>query len=123
MKLADLAPEFCMWQDIRRGSPGVRPAGGEWGDPYWATFVTHGPDITLAEAQGLRFRCPCQDGHLIQIGFEGRGLEPHQASQARDGKASRWVVAGTGLADLTLSPSIDCVCWHGWVRDGEVINA
>jgi hypothetical protein len=39
----------------------------------------------------------------------------------------RWTVSGTGLADLTLAPSIHLSgpgCgWHGFVTAGEVRNA
>jgi hypothetical protein len=31
---------------------------------------------------------------------------------------------GTGLSDLTLSPSVDVgepSCWHGFIRNGEVL--
>jgi hypothetical protein len=43
---------------------------------------------------------------------------------SRDGKTkTRWQVSGTGLSDLTLSPSVDVgepSCWHGHITDGEV---
>ena len=124
MKLADLAPAFCLWQDVYRGYPGIKPAGGDWGDPAWRTSVWMDARITLAEAQGVAFECPaCEPRHLVVVGFAGRGLADHQASQARGGGPSRWSVAGAGLGDLTLAPSIDCGCWHGWIRNGEVTTA
>jgi len=34
-------------------------------------------------------------------------------------------MSGTGLHDLTLSPSVDVgsknsKCWHGWIKEGNV---
>lgn len=82
----------------------------------------------LEQAQGIWFLCPtcfAKNGgrigtHSIQVGFHGRGLLDDQSSQNKEGKPSRWNVSGTSLEDLSLSPSVDCVCWHGHVTKGSI---
>jgi hypothetical protein len=76
------------------------------------------PDLTLAEAQGVRFDDPV-NGTCVVAWFVGvpQDVLPH---------GGRWAPSGTGLDDLTLQPSIDLTCggkypgqWHGWVRNGD----
>jgi len=86
----------------------------------------------LVGADGVWFYCPCGVGnpngaHGVIVSFANpRGCSPappDAGSQSRDGKPSRWTMTGTGLADLTLQPSVDVgtpSCWHGWVKNGEV---
>ena len=87
-----------------------------------ATFVCHTMNggfaevKTLAEANGVMFDCPkcgrhsvlCWDRTIPQPITPGPG---------------RWDMTGTGIADLTLSPSVNLEphgCqWHGWVRNGD----
>lgn len=84
-----------------------------------ADDVEHGrvlrPVATLAEADTLVFDCPCQAGHQLHIPING-------APRA-------WFVTGTGLDNITLDPSLsvmggngDKECWHGWIRNGEVVT-
>ena len=113
-----------------------------------------GSPMTFAEAQGLWLWCPCGFGALDKYGKElfpldltlnlGRphGLEipfanPPSGVQlpaghgplGRDGVTHpRWtVVSGSGLHDLTISPSIavgeNPECWHGFIRAGEITKA
>ena len=104
MKLTDLQPEF-----VRFGAALRHPH----------IYERHAVG-TLAEAQGIRFRCPNPDydGLVICIPFRDRG------APADENGGIQWSVSGTGLHDLTLSPSVNCVgVWHGWIRNGEVTNA
>ena len=126
MRLADLEPKFARWEEVFEGVPDVKPAGGAFfGEPYKHTTVKCVD--TLAEAQGISFLCPAcfvKNGgragtHLLHVGFHDRGLLSYQSSQNKEGKPSRWSVEGTGIEDLTLKPSIDCGCWHGFVTAGE----
>lgn len=105
---------------------------------------------TIAGAQGVLFQCPsCAVGkergeeegrrfirgaHYIRVFFSNPRGAP-KVSDAVAGGKPRWkLVKGTGLDDLTLSPSINCdipwkdangveqpsVCkFHGYVRNGE----
>jgi hypothetical protein len=92
---------------------------------FEARFVnaTTNPDgyhdvATFAEASAVFFYCPCAYGktegaHGLCLSFE------------KDGNQG-WKVSGTVLADLTLEPSIAVggkkQCWHGYVRNGEVLG-
>lgn len=95
-------------------------------------FVRQGPSID--GAQGLFLWCPCAYGkderaHGLIIPF----TNPRNAPElpANHGPVSRndpshhprWFMVGTGLGDLTLSPSVDVgtpSCWHGFISGGEV---
>jgi hypothetical protein len=70
----------------------------------------------LAEAQGISFRCPCGNGHRLLIWFAGRGVPDEQAPP------HRWTAIGTTVVDLTLTPSVDSKCWHGWIVNGMVTS-
>ena len=90
-------------------------------------------------AQGLFLWCPCGYGkelfpidggrpHGVMIPFSN----PRNATQLPDGhgptnkdgkKRPRWTMAGTGLHDLTLTPSVDVgndSCWHGFITNGVI---
>jgi hypothetical protein len=76
--------------------------------------------LSLAEAQGVMFECPACGKHSVLTWFKGRGV-PDTASPG----PGRWAPSGTGLSDLTLSPSVDLSTsaspckWHGWVKNGD----
>ena len=105
--LADLEPQLL------RLVPGGERQGAEQVD-------------ALALAQGVWFLCPkCFQAnggrvgtHMVMCWFRERGV-PDTATPG----PARWAVSGTGLADLTLSPSIQLLggCnWHGFVRGGVI---
>jgi len=92
-------------------------------------------------AQGVQLWCPCGYGdpryplsggrpHMLMIPFRNpRNAPPcpenHGMLQKgnHDAPRPRWVMSGTGLADLTVHPSVDVgdpSCWHGWIQGGEV---
>lgn len=112
-------------------------------DPWFdAQFLVTDPDgkghrdiDTLDGADGIFFWCPCGYGkpeypldgarpHGVIVSFANpRGTPPapaHGGSRSRDGGPSRWTMSGTGLSDLTLTPSIDVRCWHGFITNGVV---
>jgi len=109
------------WRE--RGSPTEKRTG----PTEYTIFVE-----TFAEAQGIWFYCPgcfVENGGIVgtahfDITFEGRGALPSQGSKYKNGPV-RWSVSGTGLEDLTLSPSIKVPDegpehWHGYITNGEV---
>lgn len=136
MKLTDLEPEFIRWEDRVETTRVVPPEyvndTAAWraaGSPTVERTgpVTYSPKAeTLADAQGVEFLCPkCANGHHIAVAFAGRGALDHHGSRDSGGRPTRWQVSGTGLGDLTLSPSVDCTasdpnCWHGFVTNGEI---
>lgn len=109
-------------------------------------FKPDGTPYALAEAVGVEFWCPCgvnaleKDGslrypldlslnkgrpHACLVVFAGRGAPdsfgPHSRGNPTD--HPRWTVAGSGLDDLTTTPSIstgDPECWHGFITNGEI---
>jgi hypothetical protein len=90
------------------------------------------PVSTLAEANGILFLCPvcfrANGGpigtHAVSVTFADRGVPDDLGSRNSQGKASRWVVEGNTVADLTLRPSIHLAgpgCgWHGFITAGAV---
>ena len=80
----------------------------------------------MAEAQGVIFLCPKCGEHYVLLWFKDRGVP----DELKPGPG-RWTPIGSGIADLSLSPSVDLSknedgspatggCkWHGWVKDGE----
>lgn len=105
MKLTELEPRFMKYVDDST-----------------SRFVDN-----LAEASGVLFCCPLcftKNGgnvgtHYVLAWFRDRGV-PDAATPG----PGRWAVTGSGLADLTLAPSIHLTgpgCgWHGFVTAGEV---
>jgi hypothetical protein len=70
----------------------------------------------------VMFQCPqCIDahggGHYVQCWFRERGVPDDEMPGP-----GRWAASGTGLSDLTLTPSMHLLglgCgWHGFVTDG-----
>ncbi len=87
---------------------------------------------TLDGAQGVMFVCPLCQGHCVLLWFSNpinAVLVPNDALPK-----PRWTASGTGLNDLTLTPSVNldtesareaitkglnsCL-WHGWVKNGD----
>lgn len=123
---------------------------GEADDKGFRIAHEDGSPMTFAEAQGLFLWCPCGYGELDKEGKErypldlslncgrphgilipfanppsGVQLPPEHGPKSRDGSTHpRWTVSGSGLHDLTITPSIavgsDPECWHGWITNGEV---
>lgn len=84
-------------------------------------------------AQGLFLWCPCgyphdASAHGLLIPFanprNAPAVPPDHGPISRDGSHHpRWTMAGSGLQDLTLAPSVDVgapSCWHGFIKNGEV---
>ncbi len=119
-------------------------------DPWFeATFYgeisadsrSHRELPSIDGAQGVQFWCPCGFGnpefpldggrpHMCLVPFRNpRNAPPcpdnHGCLQTgnHDAPRPRWEMSGSGLADLTLSPSIapgDPECWHGHIQNGIV---
>jgi hypothetical protein len=106
-----------------------------WFDAVFFRYITiDGKEGTeevdeLMDAQGVFFWCPCGFG---KPEFPLDGARPHAhripfrnpvfPTPVPDGVDPKWTVSGTGLHDLTLTPSIlSKSCWHGFITRGEVI--
>lgn len=72
-------------------------------------------DTKLTETQ-LRFRCPACQEHYIVI----------PVGPVQQGNPPVWSASGT-VENLTIQPSIDSTTppchWHGWIRDGQTVDA
>lgn len=127
MHLKDLGAKFFRMSWERRDSI----VGTEEQKMGWV-YV---PVKTLAEAHGIEFANPRhfadRGGDVETLGHILLELEGHEApdtiSAGDQGRAS-WSVTGTGIEDLTLSPSIFHNrqsaegAWHGFIVNGEVLN-
>lgn len=140
MRLTDLEPHFVRWEDQPHTGDMVPQEWMAATDDGWQRYREAGYPTerrtemrerqievaTLAEAQGIRLMCPVCRNHALAVAFAGRGVLDHHASHDREGRPSRWQVAGTGFDDLILLPSIDLTspqrpnCWHGLITNGEV---
>lgn len=118
---------------------------------HWNVHPETKQPIALADAQGLELWCPCgidardENGELnypldlslnkgrphgVMIPFanppSGIPCPPDHGPFSRDGQSHpRWTVSGSGLDDLTLTPSVavgpaDKECWHGFITAGEI---
>ena len=96
------------------------------------------PVDSVPAAAAVMFLCPgCRARlgtdvgcHSILVWFADRDVPPGNEP------LPRWKASGAGVADLTLSPSVlihadpvqhrqpaACPGWHGFVRNGEIVNA
>lgn len=71
---------------------------------------------------GVSFKCPCGSGHERFVPFD------IALDGTRIGYADRgWKRSGDTVETITLEPSIwfksGCCNWHGFIRNGEIINA
>lgn len=87
----------------------------------------------IKEAQGIEFLCPCcfekNQGnvgtHVIICWFKDRGIP-----DTLHPKPGRWIPEGTNLDNLSfVGPGAASVLltggcnWHGFIRNGETVNA
>lgn len=107
MKLIDLHPEF-----LGAGGTGVSDKDG---NP-----VPYRPGVAV------EFDCPCGDvseSHRCCVSF-ANPLD--DGPPIHTGKNNGWQRTGETFETLTLDPSIRRIggCgWHGFIRNGEIINA
>lgn len=129
MRLLDLNPRFVRYYEKVETYEVIDGPEETWRERGFPTKMKTGPREcqpyadTLVEAQGIVFVCPAcvnTNGHRINVTFKGRDVPEHLGTHGSDGKPSRWEVTGTTFEDLTLSPSVDVGCWHGYVTNGEV---
>lgn len=83
-------------------------------------------DVSLEKADGVLFLCPkCFEKNGGSIGTHSVICWKPHIPQDVAPKPGRWTFTGTGLNDLTITPSVnlDVVkggCkWHGFIRNGE----
>ena len=108
-KLADLDAQFVSY----------RPAQPECGLPQALEIVNAG-----CTADGILFLCPkchAENGgpvgtHSVLCWFVGRVADDVEPGPGR------WTPSGTGISDLSLTPSVHLLAgcgWHGFVGNGD----
>lgn len=66
---------------------------------------------TIKEPGVLVFDCPCNKcGGRVRV-----PLLPNTNDRGQG-----WTHTGC-LDNLTLTPSVNAGCWHGWIKDGSVV--
>lgn len=68
----------------------------------------------LSDSRILRFDCPTCRDHGIRIPITG-------ADPNKNGFV--WAAEGEFPDTVTLTPSVDAGCWHGFICNGEVTSA
>ena len=69
--------------------------------------------------EGVSFDCPaCGPAHQLVAYF----ANPRDGKPPMPGRSVIWVREGDTFASLTLAPSLQYPCWHGWVEGGQVID-
>ena len=114
MRLLDLQPQFLSYREENDGQ----------------RRVFHRWEVTIGEAHGVMFKCPrCWRDNGGPVGTHSIVCwSPSVPDNATPGPG-RWTMMGTGLGDLSLVAGSSSVqlhggCrWHGFVRNGEVIDA
>ena len=133
MRLAELNPVFIRYETRVETWDVIDGDHETWRERGCPTKPFTGPRQYmpfadgLADAQGIRFLCPAcfaknggaRGTHAIDVTFAGRDARDDQGSHNRKGEPSRWIVSGASFDDLTLSPSIDVGCWHGYITNGD----
>lgn len=83
-------------------------------NPRWVGYLRPG------SGEGLEFDCPgCGPAHRVVAYFEN----PVDGGVARSVNCGPlWKRSGEDFAALTLQPSMDYPCWHGWIEEGRAVN-
>ncbi len=69
--------------------------------------------------EGLTFDCPtCGPGHKLAIYFSN----PVDGNSAASWQDPTWKREGETFDSLTVEPSIQYPCFHGWIEDGKIID-
>lgn len=84
----------------------------------------------IAGADGILFLCPkCFETNGGPVGTHRILCYTPHVPQTRSPAPGRWNLVGTGYEDLTLEAGSSSILltsgcqWHGFIRNGEVINA
>lgn len=82
-------------------------------NPKWNGLLR--PD----SGEGLSFDCPvCGPKHRLQVFFSN----PLDGQSTASWQRQTWKRIGESFDALTIEPSIQYLCFHGWIEDGQVIN-
>jgi hypothetical protein len=69
--------------------------------------------------EGISFDCPvCGSNHRLVAYFD----VPVDGKEKAVWQTTVWKRSGSSFNDLTLEPSIQYPCFHGWIENGQVID-
>lgn len=69
--------------------------------------------------EGLTFACPiCGPSHRLVVYFSN----PIDGEPPASWQNPTWQREGDNFAIMTIAPSIQYPCFHGWIEDGQVID-
>lgn len=102
-------------------------------EPWWLKRVddTHFRIVdSKAEADGVDFLCPkCFAANGGRVGTHRVTCWNPSVPQTTSPTPGRWDLQGTGFNDLTLVAGSSSVlliggcAWHGFITNGEIVNA
>lgn len=62
--------------------------------------------------------CPVCQSHRLAVYFDN----PIDSKPSASWQNPKWKRKGVSFEDLTIEPSIQYPCFHGWIEDGNVID-
>jgi hypothetical protein len=69
--------------------------------------------------EGVSFDCPnCGSSHRLCAYFSN----PIDGKEVAPWQKQKWERVGENFVVLTISPSIQYPCFHGWIENGRVID-
>lgn len=75
--------------------------------------------LRSSSGEGLTFDCPvCGPSHRLAVYF----LNPTDGKESAPWQSPKWHVIGNKFENLTIEPSIQYPCFHGWIEYGQVID-
>lgn len=82
-------------------------------NPVWAGLLR--PD----SGEGMTLDCPqCGPTHRLCVYFSN----PIDGKEAAPWQNPVWKRTGESFETITIEPSIQYPCFHGWIEEGQVIN-
>ena len=98
-------------------------------EPQWVGaggegITRNGVAVPAREGIGLMCLCPCGCGVNLYVPF----ANPLDGGPPGNTQRPGWARTGDTFDTLTLAPSIfrnhpESCGWHGWIRNGEIVNA
>ena len=82
-------------------------------NPKWRGLLRPG------SGDGITFDCPkCGPSHNLAVYFSN----PVDGQDAAPWQNPQWKRTNDEFASLTVEPSLEYPCFHGWIEDGNVID-
>jgi hypothetical protein len=74
---------------------------------------------TAEHGEGLTLDCPvCGPSHRLAVYFSN----PLDGNPPAQWQSPTWQRDGDEFGSITIAPSIQYACFHGWIEEGQVID-